>query len=363
MDQRGLSRRALAVTVVAIGIGAIAMGVSSLLANDQSLAPATYLRYAMVLTLAVYAIVGVLVVTQITPSVRLRWTDGEPALGIAMGLLVGGGLSAALLAAVSAAAGHLDPDPRIVTLMSEGDVPHVLATVLVTCAAAPLVEEVLFRGLLLESQRWRSTRRGLWVSAAAFAVWHLNPSALRYYALMGLLLGWLYVRRGLACSIAAHVGFNGVLTVAALSVVLTPGATVSVSGLTVHTPAGWHRAPERELPASAPATSTVAALQGPSGAGLVVLSLPTPVAPTIDSMLDRLGSGTGVATFLDRSSLRELRLPVGPAVEVDARTGADRATLVIIPHDGHSFELVMHLAGSAKAQRDLTRILRDLHVD
>lgn len=355
-----MSRRVLTLTVVAIAVGAVAMGVSTLLARDTSLAPATYLRYAMVLTLAVYAVVGVLVVTQITPQVRLRWTDGEPALGVALGLLVGGGLSAALLAIVSAAAGHLAPDPRIVTLMSEGDAPHVLATVLITCIAAPLVEEVLFRGLLLESQRWRSTRRGLWVSALAFAVWHLNPAALRYYALMGLLLGALYVRRGLVCSIAAHVGFNGVLTVAALSVVLTPGTTVAVAGLTVHAPAGWHHASAGDVPPSFTGSSAVGALEGPSGAALVVLSLPTPVAPSMEAMLDRLSSGP--STYLDRTSVRELRLPVGPAVQVDARTGADRATLVIIPHAGHSFELVLRTAGSPKAERDLTRILQDLHV-
>src|SRR5207248_4528312 len=79
-----LPHRAVVLTIVAITIGAIAMGVSYLLGQDQNIAPATYLRYAIVLTLAVYAVVGVLVVTQITPSVRLRWSDGQPAMGVAI---------------------------------------------------------------------------------------------------------------------------------------------------------------------------------------------------------------------------------------------------------------------------------------
>jgi membrane protease YdiL (CAAX protease family) len=361
VPERGLSRRALVLTLVAIGVGAVAMGVSTSLAHDTSLSPATYLRYALVLTLGVYAVVGVLVVTQITPSVRLRWHDGSPALGVAIGLLVGGGLSAALLAAVSAAAGHLSPDPRIVTLMSEGDAPHVIATVLISCAAAPLIEEVLFRGLLLESQRSHGTRRALAVSAAAFAVWHLNPSALRYYALMGALLGFLYLRRGLACSIAAHVAFNGVLTVAALSVVLTPGPSVDVQGLTVQTPAGWHRATPKD-PAVEAASADAAVFTGPSGAGLVVLALPTPVAPDVSSIVDRFATSGAVPAMLDRSSVRELRLPVGEVIEVSGTSRAQRVTLVVIPHDGRSYELVMNGAGSPKADRDFTRILQDLHV-
>ena len=46
------------------------------------------------------------------------------------------------------------------------------------------------------------------ISGLAFSVWHLTPSALRYYALLGAALGFLYSRRGLICSMAAHFGFK-----------------------------------------------------------------------------------------------------------------------------------------------------------
>ena len=355
-----LPHRALVLTIGSIGVGAVMMGISYLLSENPSISPATYLRYAMVLTLALYAVVGLLVVTQITPSVRLRWHDGRPALGVATGLLVGGGLSLLLLLIVSASAGHLDPDPRIVLLMSEGDAPHVIATVLITCAAAPLVEEVLFRGLLLESQRGRGTRVAIWISALAFAVWHLNPSALRYYALMGALLGWLYTRRGLACSMAAHVGFNGVLTLAALSLVLSPGATVSLDGLTAQLPSGWQTASASELPGTLTDTGSALGFHGPSGAAVVVVSFATPTAPSIDDVYDRLsGGGFGHA---DTSALHEIRLPVGLAVEVVQQFHGDEATVVFLPHAGRSYELALRGAGSVKARSDFDRILNSLRV-
>lgn len=355
-----LPHRALVLTIAAISVGAVMMGISYLLSEDHSISPASYLRYAIVLTLALYAVVGLLVVTQITPSVRLRWHDGKPALGVAVGLLVGGGLSAVLLVIVSAAAGHLDPDPRIVLLMSEGDAAHVVATVLITCAAAPLIEEVLFRGVLLESQRGRGTRAAIWISALAFAVWHLNPSALRYYALMGALLGWLYTRRGLACSMAAHVGFNGVLTVAALSLVLSPGSAVSLDGLSAQLPSGWQTASASDLPGALTDSGAVAGFKGPSGAALVVVSFATPVAPSIDEVYDRLsGGGFGTA---GRGALHELRLPAGPAVEVFQQLKGDDATIVFLPHVGRSYELALRGAGSVKARSDFERILKSLRV-
>jgi len=69
---RMVSRRAFVLTLAATAVGALAMLASYRLSRSE-LNEATYIRYAAVLTMAVYAIVGVLVVTQITPKVRLRW--------------------------------------------------------------------------------------------------------------------------------------------------------------------------------------------------------------------------------------------------------------------------------------------------
>jgi membrane protease YdiL (CAAX protease family) len=355
--ERMLGARALVLVAVAIGIGALGMALSWHLGRDASLEPETYIRYAIVITLGVYAVVGALIVTQLVPGVRLRWQVGSPAGGILFGALVGGGLSAALLTAVSAAAGHLSPDPRIVTMMSEGDAAHLVVSALIACACAPLVEEVLFRGLLLESLRNHGSRVAVLVSGAAFAVWHLNPAALRYYALMGALLGVLYLKRGLICSISAHVAFNGVLTVAALAVVLAPAKVVTGGHVSLRAPGGWSTTHEG---------GADLALTGPSGATLLVVEVPTVTPPSPDVIVRRINEGLLTQVFpglqVDVTKTRQVKLPVGAAVEIDVIAQGHRGTMVFVPLAGESVDMVFLSGGSVKAQTDFPRMLASLRV-
>jgi membrane protease YdiL (CAAX protease family) len=352
-----LSGRAIVLVITAICIGAVGMGASWLLGRDDHLEPATYIRYALVLTLGVYVVVGALIVLQITPRIRLRWHTGKPASSILIGATVGGTLSGVLLAAVTGAAGHLAPDPRIVTLMSEGDLAHIVVTIGITCVCAPLIEEVLFRGLLLESLRRSGRRRALWLSGVAFSVWHLNPSALRYYALMGVLLGWLYLKRGLACSIAAHVAFNGVLTVAALAVVMSPARTVTVGHVSFSAPSGWGQWHGDQ------SGSTLA---GPSGAELYVAEQPVAATPTADQIRDRMRDGLAAAPIpgvtFDTSTLRETALPAGVAVQMGLSYEGHGGTFTMLAVPGELVELVFMDGGSPKARADFPHMLESLHV-
>lgn len=356
-----VSRRAFLLTVAAIGVGAAAMFASYLLSQSR-IDEATYIRYAAVLTLAVYGVVGVLVVTQITPSVRLRWTVGSPVPGIALGAALGAGLAGLLLFAVSAAAGHLAPDPRMVTMMSEGDLPHIVATMLIACAAAPLIEEVLFRGLFLESLRTKGTAVAIWVSAAAFAVWHLNLVALRYYALLGALLGWLYIRRGLVCSMATHVAFNGVLVGAAISVVLSGGGRVDADGLTMTLPQGW-QGTSLGLPVAAGGHAAMM-VRGPSGSTLGVISFQTPTAADIGRLADLIRDPAFATANpgLLPMTLRQIDVPAGRLIEVDAVDAGDRRTVAFLCRSGTTYELIFRAAGSPKAAADFGPILRGLRV-
>jgi membrane protease YdiL (CAAX protease family) len=352
-----LSGRAIVLVITAICIGAVGMGASWLLGRNEHLEPATYIRYALVLTLGVYVVVGALIALQITPRIHLRWHSGTPASSILIGAAVGGTLSGLLLAGVSSAAGHLSPDPRIVTMMSEGDLAHIVVTIGITCVCAPLIEEVLFRGSLLESLRQAGYRRALWLSGIAFSVWHLNPSALRYYALMGLLLGWLYIKRGLACSIAAHVAFNGVLSVAALAVVLAPARTVTAGDLTFSAPSGWGQI-----------HSDVGGwtMTGPSGAEVYLAERPLTVTPTPDQIRDRLREGFSASPIpgmsFNPSTLRETTLPVGVAVEMDVSYEGHGGTFVMLAAQGKLVEVVLMDGGSTKAQADFPHMLESLRV-
>lgn len=84
---------------------------------------------------------------------------------------------------------------------------------------APVVEEFVFRGLLLHrwSRKWGMVR-GIFASTAAFAVLHFSPVGI---FLLGLGLAAIYVRTGsLRLAIAAH-GLNNLLALA-MSPLLIP---------------------------------------------------------------------------------------------------------------------------------------------
>lgn len=96
--------------------------------------------------------------------------------------------------------------------LSQGQLAKLLgnnAGYLALCLFAPFVEEVVFRGAVLRallqavSSRWTAIA----VSAALFAIAHLNPAQMPYAFVAGLFLGWTYCRTG---SILPGVAFHWV---------------------------------------------------------------------------------------------------------------------------------------------------------
>lgn len=355
---RLLDRRAGVLVAIAIGLGGLVQLVAVGLSRSRTVAPEALIRYDIVLTIGLYAVVGAMVVSQVTPAVRLRWGSG-PLLGrVAIGLAAGSALSLGLLSLVSLAVGHVQPDPRLILLMSEGDPTHIAVTVFLACIAAPLVEETLFRGLLLESLRPRGRRVAIGLSAMAFAVWHLMPASLVYYAGLGIGLGTVYLKRGLAGSIAAHVGFNGVLVIAAISVVLGPSHVVSVGALSLDVPGGW-TVDASQVP------SPGVTLTGPSGAELeVVPSSPTPGLSAI-AVANRLRSGAyslPPGLVFDGSSVTGETLSAGVLVEVPFTVDGVTGTFAILGTPTASYDLTFDSAGSTRASDDFSTMLRSLHV-
>jgi len=79
-----------------------------------------------------------------------------------------------------------------------------------SCIAAPLLEEMLFRGVIVRSflQQYSRTQAILW-SSLLFALAHLNVYQFFTALLLGVVLGWLYERtRSLWPSILLHTVFN-----------------------------------------------------------------------------------------------------------------------------------------------------------
>jgi membrane protease YdiL (CAAX protease family) len=92
-----------------------------------------------------------------------------------------------------------------------------LATTLVGCVIAPVVEEMLFRGVILRGFLQRYERGpAIWGSAALFGLAHLNIYQFVAALLIGAVSGWLYQRgRSLVPCIALHAGYNTALTLLA----------------------------------------------------------------------------------------------------------------------------------------------------
>jgi membrane protease YdiL (CAAX protease family) len=76
----------------------------------------------------------------------------------------------------------------------------------VICVSAPILEELLFRGLLLPGLlKNYGPRKAIFQSSLLFGVMHLNPAQVVSAFLLGLFLGWLYYRtKSLAVCIVVH---------------------------------------------------------------------------------------------------------------------------------------------------------------
>lgn len=102
----------------------------------------------------------------------------------------------------------------------------------VLCLLAPLVEEVVFRGAILRALLGCFDRHwiAILVSAAIFALIHLNPVQMPHAFLWGLFLGWMYYRTGsILPGVLAHWVNNTVAYV--VYVLYPPSADMTMSQL------------------------------------------------------------------------------------------------------------------------------------
>ena len=102
-----------------------------------------------------------------------------------------------------------------------GGVSALLALVLV----APVTEELLFRGWLLQDlkERYGESRALIW-SSALFGLAHLEAAAVLYAALGGLVLGAVALRtKSTLASIAMHAGVNA-------AALLLPATLIRIEG-------------------------------------------------------------------------------------------------------------------------------------
>ncbi|MBN2004193.1 MAG: CPBP family intramembrane metalloprotease [Anaerolineae bacterium] len=156
---------------------------------------------------------------------RLRWPGWRLTL---LGLLVGGGiwfLCVTLEGLGSSLLGYAPPGPD-----GRFDEPgQLLAYCLAITFAAPLCEEMLWRGYIQRAYEGVIGGRAFWIVGLFFALWHLRFAGLLGVLPMALVLSYLAWRSdSLVPGLVAHAGFNGL---AALTVALRTWGLVNDTAL------------------------------------------------------------------------------------------------------------------------------------
>ncbi len=101
-------------------------------------------------------------------------------------------------------------EERATDLWNRADGWWIVALIVVVAVGAPLVEEFVYRGVILQSLEGRlNDTIALVVSAAFFGAIHLQPVEFPGLFLIGLVFGLCWQRTGrIACPILAHLAFN-----------------------------------------------------------------------------------------------------------------------------------------------------------
>jgi membrane protease YdiL (CAAX protease family) len=340
--------------VLSITFG-VAVLVTTVLTDDSTTSIARRIGIGSALTLLLYAVVSLLVGSNLDRNIiRPRLIEGSPQRAIGIGAAVGLGAAVVVGGFISLVSGGVTSDPSMIAVFSERDFIQIFVVIFIAVIAAPVIEEVLFRGLLVESFRSRGRTSAILAGAVAFSFWHLNPLALRYYVLMGFLLGFVYWRLGLAGSVSAHAVFNGTLVVLAAVTIAGGPSTVTKAGVSVDVPNSWHVV-EEGVP-----SSVDVAIESPAGSAFVVEHIAGEqlVAQQLFSPQDalrRLPPGA--------KSPRNVSVSGGPAVRysLELRDGTP-SELIVVPRGRGLYVVTLVSGGSAQAGRHFDAMLATMRL-
>ena len=143
----------------------------------------------------------------------VRWTEGISISGLVLALVCAAGFYLVLDMG-------LDPLLAIALPGSESQYQEAVQSLLhfpvpaflKVCVIAPIVEEALMRGFLLDGLRGGyGPAAALLISAVVFALLHFNAVQTISALVCGLVLGTLYLHTGsVFCCILAHFGYNAI---------------------------------------------------------------------------------------------------------------------------------------------------------
>ncbi|NNC79118.1 MAG: CPBP family intramembrane metalloprotease [Acidimicrobiales bacterium] len=152
------------------------------------------------------------------PGWKITATGGDVAEGLLAGVLLQIPIIPLLYYAITEIFGELAPTGRALALVDAVDSPiKVVALFFAIAVAAPVVEELFYRGLVQRALVDRlGPVAGVSIASLIFGAVHFSWTELPALTVVGLVLGWLYHRSGrLGAPIIAHMTFNA-FTLAAL---------------------------------------------------------------------------------------------------------------------------------------------------
>lgn len=319
---------------------------------------ATAVKASLFTGLAFYAISALWVLGR-SASLKIRPFTGlgpNAAVGAAEGVVVGGVAAVLLVAGLRLITGHPVLDPSTAFLASQGSWGALFLGFVVIVLAAPIVEELVFRGFMAESYRRHGSRLAIILSAGAFSLAHLSPGQLRYYLIMGVALGVVYWRRGLVGSIATHATFNGVLLAVALAAAHGPAVEHRVAGATMAIPGTYQVH-------TSPFGNDDLVAEGPLGATVELAHVVVPVAVSAEELADVFAQGVVPLpdeVTVDARSVVVFDLPAGRAVSLAAEIDGRDGRVVMVPRGGDAWIASYRSDGSAQSSEDFDDMLRSL---
>ena len=151
------------------------------------------------------------------PGAGRRWRDAWQ--GLAIGLAAQLVVVPAIYVPILLLTDDLDVSGPARELVDRASGAGIVFLALMIVVAAPIAEELFFRGLALRALEARMSRRAALVaSAMLFGLTHFQFLQLPALVMIGLVCGWLAQRDGrLGRAVWAHVGFNATTTLVLLA--------------------------------------------------------------------------------------------------------------------------------------------------
>lgn len=342
--------------VVLIGLNVLFGVVMYVASASGTLEPDQAIRYGVYGGIVLF-MAGLIVSIDrvITAQLRIFWQRGGALTGASIGALTGLGLAFGVTELSKAATHRPFIEESAALLISGGGWKRIVLAALVTAVMAPVVEELVFRGLFAQSLRKWGLPLAVGISSSTFAIAHLRFGVpqLLYFGFMGSIFCGLYFRRGLAGSVGAHAAFNGTLVALTVMTMTGPARVVVGAGASLTVPGHWWELTGRD--------DAMLALGGPSASRILFMGQPIPsgMVADVEVVTQNLAS-FGMA--VTQGSVRTVDVSGRKAIRFQSTENGHVVEVIVVPGQSSVWTVVFVSGGSNRARADFERMLPTLQL-